>query len=265
MKWFRLYDELLDDPKTQQLPASLFKVWINLLCVANRSNPRGTLPDVPSIAFHLRVPETRVVELLEELSSFGLLDCDARKRYSPHNWNGRQRVSDNVSTRVQKHRETVSSNGNVTLHETLQPQNGNVSRNGNETFPHARATETETDTETENTLASVPRAPAREAETAAPYGARNLPRTPIPDDWDPDELTLLTAHNAGLTVEETVATLEKFQRHHKTKGTLNADWQSAARSWLIDEPRFRPVAAAAGKPIPIRDDVIQHGDEIDLF
>ena len=114
MKWFRFYDEVVSDPKAQQLPPALFKHWVNLLCVANRTTPRGTFPDMAAIAFHLRVSESKAKSLVNELHDFGLIDVDADGTLRPHNWGGRQRMSDDVAKRVERYR----SNGSVTLHET---------------------------------------------------------------------------------------------------------------------------------------------------
>jgi hypothetical protein len=33
-RWFRVYDDLVDDPKVQQLDPSLFKALINFWCLA---------------------------------------------------------------------------------------------------------------------------------------------------------------------------------------------------------------------------------------
>ena len=41
-RWFRFYNEALDDPKVQKLPPALFKSWVNLLCLTARHD--GTLP-----------------------------------------------------------------------------------------------------------------------------------------------------------------------------------------------------------------------------
>ena len=43
MKWFRFYHDAIDDPKVQRLPGDVFKFWVNLLCLASRSNERGVV------------------------------------------------------------------------------------------------------------------------------------------------------------------------------------------------------------------------------
>lgn len=129
MQWFRFYDEVVDDPKAQQLPPVLFKHWINLLCIANKERERGTLPCVRDIAFRLRLTEAKTRAILEELTALGLLD-KVGVTLHPHNWDGRQRRSDNVTERVAKHRS------NVTRNDT---------GNNDDAFPRARITETDTE------------------------------------------------------------------------------------------------------------------------
>ena len=135
MRWFRFYDEVVDDPKCQRLPPALFKHWINILCLSNRSSERGTIPAIADVAFGLRVSESKAKSIIKSLVDAELIDINQDGTLSPHNWNGRQRTSDNVSERVRKHREQASGNENV----TLQDDECNVT----ETPPRARATETE--------------------------------------------------------------------------------------------------------------------------
>lgn len=158
MKWFRFYSGALDDPKVQRLPPELFKGWVNLLCLANEGSPRGTLPSIEDIAFRLRISEEEAVALITALRSRGLID-EAAGTFHPHNWDGRQRRSDNVTERVQKHREKRTS-----------PEGRNVPRNvtGNVTR-NTPDTDTEADTDTEQ---------RRNDSSVAPLGA--------PDGSSPD-------------------------------------------------------------------------------
>lgn len=107
MGWLRLYDELLDDPKVQRLPAGDFKAWVNLLCLANRHD--GVLPDEEAIAFALRIDEIACRSLLERLSNAGLIDRlnggANGSRIAPHGWNKRQYKSDTSTDRVKRFRQ----------------------------------------------------------------------------------------------------------------------------------------------------------------
>jgi hypothetical protein len=101
-RWFRLYDELLDDPKVQRLSGDDFKAWINLLCLASRKE--GSLPPEMDIAFALRVDAKKGSAIVARLVSAGLFDDDGG-RFVPHGWNTRQYKSDVSTGRVKRFRE----------------------------------------------------------------------------------------------------------------------------------------------------------------
>ncbi len=90
-RWFRCYDDLVDDPKVQQLPAETFKSLINLWCLTSQNN--GSLPPIAHIAFKLRMKAEKVSKLLGMLRIAGLLE-DEGSVTRPHNWNARQFKSD---------------------------------------------------------------------------------------------------------------------------------------------------------------------------
>ena len=99
-RWFRLYSDVLDDPKVQRLPPELFKAWVNLLCLASRNE--GTLPPLEDIAFALRMSHDVTVTVTAELVTRGLLDdCDG---LSPHNWAERQFKSDTPESAAERKR-----------------------------------------------------------------------------------------------------------------------------------------------------------------
>lgn len=106
--WFRVYSEVLNDPKVQKLPDYLFKIWINILCIA--CNNDGTLPKQDECSFALRLPLHETNEAFQELKKHGLLVTDG-ETFHPHNWEKRQYKSDNSTERVKRHRnakKTVS-------------------------------------------------------------------------------------------------------------------------------------------------------------
>lgn len=132
-RWFRLYDELLDDPKAQRLPPADFKAWVNLLCLASRHD--GKLPPIADIAFALRMDENAIVTVLERLAIATLIDKHNGGvdgfHYIPHGWAKRQYKSDNSTDRSNKSR-AKKRNVAATLHAT------------------APETEADTDTDTDN-------------------------------------------------------------------------------------------------------------------
>ena len=124
MRWFRFYNEVLDDPKVQKLHPALFKHWVNLLCLASELGDAGDLPDEDAIAFRLRVRPFEARKIIDALVDAQLIErtsdaetAQTSRRICIHNWAGRQRASDNSSARVARHR---AANGeNVTLQTQL--------------------------------------------------------------------------------------------------------------------------------------------------
>ncbi len=107
-RWFRLYDELLDDPKVQSLSAEDFRSYINLLCLANRND--GRLPSIEAIAFALRIGcPIACRSLIERLSTAGLIDTvrggPNGSGIAPHAWEKRQYKSDGSTERVKRFRK----------------------------------------------------------------------------------------------------------------------------------------------------------------
>lgn len=146
-RWFRMYDELLDDPKVQRLSGDDFKAWVNILCLASRKD--GALPPVADIGFALRIDGKKAAAIVGRLVAAELLDQDG-DRYTPHGWNARQYKSDVSTGRVKAFRERKKA----------------VAGNVDETF-HETAPDTDTDTDVSLAKANAPAAPKSEdADTA---------------------------------------------------------------------------------------------------
>ncbi len=101
-RWFRVYDDMVDDPKVQRLPDASFKALVNLWCLASQNG--GRLPPDADIAFKLRIRPEKVSALLAGLKGAGLID-EVETGIEPHNWSARQFKSDVSNERVKRHRE----------------------------------------------------------------------------------------------------------------------------------------------------------------
>jgi hypothetical protein len=106
-QWFRLYSEILNDPKVQNLSPELFRDWINILCIASKNN--GTLPETfQEVAFSLRIDEIAAISVVNRLVIAGLLDKvkggTNGYRIAPHGWEKRQYKSDSSTERVKRFR-----------------------------------------------------------------------------------------------------------------------------------------------------------------
>lgn len=94
--WFRFYSELLESRKAQDLGRSqpeLFVHWVNLLCLANVSKPRGRLPVLQDVAFALRLSEQEAEKVLSELRKKRFIDRSGN-RHVMHDWDEWQYESD---------------------------------------------------------------------------------------------------------------------------------------------------------------------------
>lgn len=119
-RWFRFYDEALNDRKVQSLSGDLFKAWINLLCLASKSG--GAIASISDAAFALRASEAKAGAIIADLASKGLLDQVDGGYFEPHNWAARQFKSDVSNDRVKRHRERArNAECNVTTTVTVTP------------------------------------------------------------------------------------------------------------------------------------------------
>jgi hypothetical protein len=90
-RWFRLYDDVINDPKVMRLSVETRWRWIEVLCCASKND--GRIPGPNDLAFMLRVKPQRASMIITELVHAGLVD-EKDGRYLPHNWDGRQWKSD---------------------------------------------------------------------------------------------------------------------------------------------------------------------------
>lgn len=129
--WFRLYNEVVDDPKVQQLPPALFRAWVNMLCLVSKHG--AALPPLSDISYRLRVTPAKAESLRSELVAAGLFDEEDGSFY-PHNWHGRQFKSDVSTDRVKRFR---NGHGNVseTPDETPAPEQSRTEQKQNREKP----------------------------------------------------------------------------------------------------------------------------------
>jgi len=138
-RWFRLYDEFLDDPKIQRLHPALLKVLLNIWCVASRND--GRLPSKSDLSFSLRMSEDETFRAVSKLAEAGFIDTDeATGEQRPHGWEVRQFRSDVSTDRVRAHREKQKTA------KKPDPPRGGKAEHGNddETF-HGTPPEAETE------------------------------------------------------------------------------------------------------------------------
>lgn len=237
-RWFRMYDELLDDPKAQRLPPVDFKAWVNLLCLASRHD--GKLPCVADISFALRVSDNDAVTVLERLAIAGLIDKHNGGvdgfHYTPHGWAKRQYKSDSSAERVKRHRATKC----------------NVTETVTETPPETD-TEAETDTEVLEAKASCESRDSQPGQSEENSEGKLLPEhvvevynemagrlgKPKVRTLTPERRTLLKARIAGYTLDEFREVLGNIERSPFLRG--DTGWKGCGFDWIFKKANFQKI------------------------
>lgn len=113
-RWFRFYDDAINDPKILKLSDELYRAWVGILCVASKYD--GVLPPNEDVALMLRVKPQKAAEYITRLVRAGLLD-EIETGFAPHNWDKRQYKSDVSTERVKRFRN-AGRNVSPTVSET---------------------------------------------------------------------------------------------------------------------------------------------------
>jgi hypothetical protein len=101
-RWFKFYEDCVDDPQIQKLSPELFKSWVNLLCLTAKYD--GFLPDLSDISFALRMPPEQAEKAVMALVKEGLLVIE-NSVLVPDDWAGRVGTSVNNAKRQKRFRD----------------------------------------------------------------------------------------------------------------------------------------------------------------
>lgn len=107
MKWFRLYNEIIDDQKVWDLSDSEFKAWVGVLCLASKAEAGGdTKLTVSETAWKLRLDVSVTLQKLIDRNLVTLrTNGDGVETVFVPKWKKRQFQSDSSTERVRKHRD----------------------------------------------------------------------------------------------------------------------------------------------------------------
>jgi hypothetical protein len=130
-RWFRFYDETLNDPKALKLSDKTYRIWVGILCIASKND--GALPPFEDMAIMLRMKPAKLQPELEKLIAAELIDHDD-DGLRPHNWNTRQYKSDVSTERVKRFR-----NGDETFQKRPQSTESDTEQNRTEKKKEAHA------------------------------------------------------------------------------------------------------------------------------
>jgi hypothetical protein len=148
-QWFRFYGDAINDPKILKLPEVTRWRWTALLSAASKNE--GVVPAVDDLALMLRLTMQQTLELITTLERAKLID-KTEGGYVPHNWGGRQYVTDvadpTSASRSKRYRKRVrdGSDGTVTPDRDATVT---VHRDGRDGAVSAKRPDSETDTDSE--------------------------------------------------------------------------------------------------------------------
>jgi hypothetical protein len=220
--WFRLYGEIVHDPKVIILPEALRWRYVALLCL--HCNDQFENRPADEIALSLRVTLEEWSVTLEEFIRRGLVT----KTGKIHGWEKRQYISDikdsTAAERQKRYRERKRNDRNAPV--------------------TSRLPESDTDTDTEkqedqNTLVATSSDPSQADEPPKPKPSR---KTRLPADitlapewsaaaihyWQPLQRFDLTPETE----------FEKFVAFHRSRGSTMVDWSCAWKTWYCNAVKF---------------------------
>ena len=248
--WFRFHVESLNDPKVQQLPAELFKMWVNLLCLAKKHN--GTLPSEDDCSFALRETKEAFHERFIALQEAGLFDKSVTddETFHPHNWNKRQYKSDTSTERVKAHRKRTR-NVTVTPPET-ETEAETDSQEPRGSFESAREP-----VEVQAEASEMPDIPAILDQRKSPCR-----KTALPKGWADNPIpAVLQTVRIDLPPSSREPEWRKFTDSALAHGRKYADWGRAWSNWLARAPDFARAESQGQRQASSIDRMIEEADE----
>lgn len=107
LRWFRMHTKILDNADIQLMDANLFRVWVNMLCLAAESGD-GTIPPLRQAAFRVRMDEHVLSAQIDRLIDQGHLIVGLNGVVSAKDWQRHQYRDPNTvqsAERMRRYRE----------------------------------------------------------------------------------------------------------------------------------------------------------------
>ena len=244
VKWFRFYTEAAYHREIQELPPVLFKFWVNVLCLANSHEPRGTLPPVDDIGYALHMTAKQARAHLDNLTSAGLVDAETG---AIHNWKKWQPDSDARATEGRREHDDSRRkvDGKWGDSAATSPP---VRRNPAEADSDKTKTQNRSDLETEG---------EGEAERARPFVLfEKAFGKPVPNEIQAERLIALEEEHGAQCLEHSLVEAaraeadlryaEKVMARHKREGCEDKPVANSAAPADLSffEDRYRRVKEA---------------------
>ncbi|WP_342711525.1 hypothetical protein AAFG13_06695 [Bradyrhizobium sp. B124] len=236
--WFRMHRATINDPKVMRLPEVMRWRWAAMLCLTSDD---GLLPSVADIAFSLRISEDDAAATLRHLHAAVLFDEIEPGVYAAHNWEAHQYKSDSSTARVQKHRDKLKQQGNVSSEE----------RNVSVTPPEQNRAEQKHSSRSVDRSASEPEQIDLEEAIAAKRGAepsrfdefwQAYPRRDGPNPRKPAETRFNSLVKTGLDPAMLIAAARKLAADESARGNVGTRFIPQACTWL-NQQRWSDHAA----------------------
>jgi hypothetical protein len=200
-RWFRYYDDALNDLKVQRLPGELFKAWVNLMCLTSKTDGEGF--SVGDIAFALRMTPAKAQALADLLIERELLD-DTETGLVSHNWAERQFKSDvtdpTAAQRMKRYRKRYADDRNATV--TVTPT----------------------------------RAETEQIQSRTDQKRKSAAGAALPADWQPSDADMNYGLSVGRTVQQMASDLEEMRlwaaSNSNRQIARKADWHATFRGWM---------------------------------
>lgn len=249
MKWFRLYVEIKDDPKTLELSDAQFRIWINLLAMTSEADERGVIAAYRprGLAAALRTTPDLMEEAFALFCELGMIERREDGSMSVSHFIERQYDNpsdrpDKVAERKARHKERQESAAE------LPPAANGTTRNDTGTTQEREQNAEErlySDTDSENTPPNPPgegmvgdgseKASAGDSQAKPPHRSAILLRF--------DEF-----YSAYPLKRNRAAAEKAWDKLKPDSETLSAmltalSWQVRSRAWTKDGGQFVPHPA----------------------
>lgn len=228
MDWFRHYHGMCTDPKLHKIARKtrvsrglVIAAWCAILETASQADPRGCCEDIDehSLAFMIDTNPGTAKRILDGIKTAGMIDDDDHVSA----WSKRQRETDDVSTRVRRHRAK----------NRKSLKNNETDSECNVTVTHQNRTE-----QIDSSLRSESISPATPS-TRKPRRVDKLDQLEV--DSELERIAFENGRDAQLE-------LERYRDWLASKGKRHKDYRAGFRNWLRS-PYGRPQPQAGPKSI----------------
>lgn len=237
--WFRLYNEIINDPKVLVFDECQRWRYVAVLCLHSNGQLVGRPDDEIALALRITVEEWQKTR--DILKTRKLLEEDLK----PHGWDKRQYLSDvkdpTAAERQRRYRnakrdKTVTSrgsNGEVTLEADEVKQQYQVDRKYDRNGAVTSRLPEQIQIRTEQNRADI--CSGEQTEQTEVKNERSRRKTRISDNWQPDAKNIELCHKHGRDPEREKA---EFISYWQGRGDTRADWQATFRNRVLSLERY---------------------------